>query len=88
MKFAEQVGMSRASLSPRPQATRGRGIIYPDGRNWRLRPDFVFNGNGVAQGRAARSIPVGTPDPYAGARADLKVVDGGDQGQGSDGDQA
>ncbi|MGX1513507.1 hypothetical protein [Streptomyces collinus] len=50
------------------------GWLYSEGRNWRIRPDFVFNGNGAAQ--AVQSIPADAPDPYAGKRADLKIVDG------------
>lgn len=87
VKFAEQVGMSQASVSRALKQLAAEGFIYPDGRNWRLRPDFVFNGNGVAQGQAVQGIPAGVPDPYAGGRVDLKVVDGGDEGRDADRDQ-
>ncbi|NEB09212.1 hypothetical protein G3I32_10055 [Streptomyces coelicoflavus] len=87
VKFAEQVGMSQASVSRALKQLATGGFICPEGRNWRLRPGLVFNGNGVAQGQAVQSIPAGTPDPYAGGRTDLKNVDGGDQKQQGDGDQ-
>ncbi|MEW1997997.1 hypothetical protein ACFWFH_23245 [Streptomyces coelicoflavus] len=87
VKFAAQVGMSQASVSRALKQLAAEGFIYPDGRNWRLRPDFVFNGNGVAQGQAVQSIPGGTPDPYTGGRADLKIVDGPDQSGESEGGQ-
>ncbi|MER7624969.1 hypothetical protein [Streptomyces sp. NPDC126503] len=56
--------------------------IYADGRNWRLRADFVFNGDGAAQRRAVQDIPADAPDPYAGdvTRKGLTVIDGGDSG--------
>lgn len=84
VKFAEQVGMSQASVSRSLKQLAAHGFIYPDGRNWRIRLDFVFNGNGAAQGQAAQSIPPGTPDPYAGTRTDLTVIDGGNEGQADD----
>ncbi|MET9821685.1 MULTISPECIES: cyclic nucleotide-binding domain-containing protein [Streptomyces] len=77
-KFAEQVGMSQASVSRGLKQLASQGFIYPDGRNWRIRPDFVFNGNGAAQGQAVQSIPADAPDPYDRKRADLKIVDGQD----------
>jgi hypothetical protein len=83
-KFAEQVGMSQASVSRSLKQLAAQGFIYPDGRNWRIRPDFVFNGNGAAQGEAVQNIPAGTPDPYAGGRTDLTVIEGGNEGQGED----
>ncbi|WP_329134631.1 helix-turn-helix domain-containing protein [Streptomyces sp. NBC_00670] len=88
-KFAEQVGMSQASVSRSLKQLASQGFIYPEGRNWRIRPDFVFNGNGAAQGQAVQNIPAGTPDPYAGPRTDLTVIDGGndekaDEADGSD----
>ncbi|MGW5623000.1 hypothetical protein ACWEWP_19765 [Streptomyces olivaceus] len=83
-KFAEQVGMSQASVSRSLKQLAAHGFIYPDGRNWRIRADFVFNGGGAAQGQAVQSIPADTPDPYAGARADLKVVEGGDEKRDGD----
>ncbi|MFJ8540806.1 hypothetical protein ACIRFH_02110 [Streptomyces sp. NPDC093586] len=64
------------------------GFLHPDGRNWRIRPVFVFNGNGngAAQREAVRNTPAGTPDPYAGGRTDLTVIEGGgeepDDGRG------
>ncbi|CAL9470980.1 hypothetical protein SUDANB140_02844 [Streptomyces sp. enrichment culture] len=88
VKFAEQVGMSQASVSRSLKQLAAHGFIYPDGRNWRIRADFVFNGNGVAQGHAVQNIPADAPDPYTGGRADLKVVDGGDEGRGGGDDQA
>ncbi|SDF99066.1 hypothetical protein SAMN05216260_11326 [Streptomyces griseoaurantiacus] len=83
-KFAEQVGMSQASVSRGLKQLASQGFIYAEGRNWRIRPDFVFNGNGVAQGQAVQNIPAGTPDPYAGTRTDLTVIDGGN-GEKADG---
>ncbi len=80
-KFAEQVGMSQASVSRGLKQLADHGFIYADGRNWRIRPDFVFNGNGAAQGEAVRNIPAGTPDPYAGGRTDLTVIEGGGEEQ-------
>lgn len=77
VKFAEQVGMSQSTVSRSLRQLAEAGFIYPDGRDWRIRPDFVFNGNGAAQGRAVRNIPAGTPDPYAGKGAELTVIDGG-----------
>ncbi|MEV5660320.1 cyclic nucleotide-binding domain-containing protein [Streptomyces flaveolus] len=84
VKFAEQVGMSQASVSRSLKQLAAHGFIYPDGRNWRIRPDFVFNGNGAAQGEAVQNIPAGTPDPYAGGRTDLTVIEGGNEGQTDD----
>ncbi|MFI9112605.1 ArsR family transcriptional regulator [Streptomyces venezuelae] len=77
VKFAEQVGMSQSTVSRSLRQLAEAGFIYPDGRDWRIRPDFVFNGNGAAQGQAIRSIPAGTPDPYAGKGTELTVIDGG-----------
>ncbi|MBB4986327.1 MULTISPECIES: helix-turn-helix domain-containing protein [Streptomyces] len=77
-KFAEQVGMSQSSVSRALRQLADQGFIYADGRNWRLRADFVFNGNGAAQGQAIQNIPDGTPDPYAPKGAQLTVIDGGD----------
>ncbi|MFF6998449.1 hypothetical protein ACFY93_26280 [Streptomyces sp. NPDC008313] len=85
VKFAERVGMSQASVSRSLKQLAAQGFIYPDGRNWRIRPDFVFNGNGAAQGQAVQNIPAATPDPYAGTRTDLTVIDGGDEGSSDDG---
>jgi hypothetical protein len=85
-KFAEQVGMSQASVSRSLKQLSTHGFIYPEGRNWRIRPDFVFNGGGAAQGQAVQNIPDGTPDPYAGGRTDLTVIDGGGEGQTDDRD--
>lgn len=41
---------------------------------------MLHNGNGAAQGQAVQSIPADAPDPYAGKRADLKIVGSGDDG--------
>ncbi|MFC8099987.1 helix-turn-helix domain-containing protein [Streptomyces sp. NPDC057363] len=84
VRFAEQVGMSQASVSRSLKQLAAQGFIYREGRNWRIRPDFVFNGNGAAQGQAMQNIPEGTPDPYAGTRTDLTVIDGGNEGQAGD----
>ncbi len=84
-KFAEQVGMSQSSVSRGLKQLSEAGFIYPDGRNWRIRPDFVFNGNGAAQGRAVQSVPADAPDPYTRKGAGLTVIDGGDNG--GDGDE-
>ncbi|WP_146063568.1 ArsR family transcriptional regulator [Streptomyces sp. SM11] len=87
-KFAEQVGMSQSSVSRGLKQLVEEGFIYADGRNWRLRADFVFNGNGAAQGQAIRSVPDDAPDPYAGKKqsADLTVLPGGAQGSDPDGE--
>ncbi|MFF4168818.1 ArsR/SmtB family transcription factor [Streptomyces sp. NPDC001744] len=77
-KFAEQVGMSQSSVSRALRQLSEAGFIYPDGRNWRLRPDFVFNGNGAAQGRAIQGIPDDAPDPYRQKGPGLTVIDGGE----------
>ncbi|MGV9690776.1 helix-turn-helix domain-containing protein [Streptomyces sp. NPDC003444] len=82
-KFAEQVGMSQSSVSRSLKQLSEAGFIYPDGRNWRIRPDFAFNGNGAAQGRAVQGIPADAPDPYTRRGAGLTVIDGGDD----DGDE-
>jgi DNA-binding transcriptional MocR family regulator len=87
VKFAEQVGMSQASVSRSLKQLATQGFIYCEGRNWRIRPDFVFNGNGAAQGQAMQNIPEGTPDPYAGGRRDLTVIEGGNETRDDDGDQ-
>ncbi|WP_159026485.1 helix-turn-helix domain-containing protein [Streptomyces vietnamensis] len=79
-KFAEQVGMSQSSVSRALRQLADQGFIYADGRNWRLRADFVFNGNGAAQGRAIPNIPADAPDPYAGKGTGLTVIDGGNGG--------
>ncbi|MBQ1097004.1 winged helix-turn-helix domain-containing protein [Streptomyces sp. b94] len=84
VKFAEQVGMSQASVSRSLKQLAAQGFIYREGRNWRIRPDFVFNGNGASQGQAVQNIPSGTPDPYAETRTDLMVIDGGDEGREGD----
>ncbi|MEF9884451.1 helix-turn-helix domain-containing protein [Streptomyces sp. P9-A4] len=76
-KFAELVGMSQSSVSRALRQLADHGFIYADGRNWRLRADFVFNGNGAAQGQAIQNIPAGAPDPYTGKGAELTVIDGG-----------
>ncbi|WP_369145636.1 ArsR family transcriptional regulator [Streptomyces sp. R44] len=78
VKFAEQVGMSQSSVSRSLRQLAEAGFIYPDGRDWRIRPDFAFNGNGAAQGQAVQNIPAATPDPYARKGAELTVIDGGD----------
>ncbi|MFF5975151.1 helix-turn-helix domain-containing protein [Streptomyces sp. NPDC012769] len=80
-KFAAQVGMQQPTVSRALKQLSEHGFIYPDGRDWRLRADFVFNGNGTAQGQAIQSIPDGAPDPYASAKnvGGLTVIDGGDQ---------
>ncbi|MFD9423822.1 MULTISPECIES: helix-turn-helix domain-containing protein [unclassified Streptomyces] len=85
-KFAEQVGMKQPTVSRALKQLAEAGFIYPDGRDWRLRADFVFNGNGTAQGQAIQSIPDGAPDPYAGKKqsADLTVLPGGAQGSDPD----
>ncbi len=85
VKFAEQVGMAQSSVSRSLKQLSEAGFIYPDGRNWRIRPDFVFNGNGAAQGRAVQSVPADAPDPYTRKGAGLTVIDGGDNG--GDGDE-
>lgn len=77
-KFAELVGMSQSSVSRSLKQLADAGFIYPDGRDWRLRPDFVFNGNGAAQGRAIQNIPADSTDPYTGQAPSLTVIDGGD----------
>ncbi|MFH9953573.1 helix-turn-helix domain-containing protein [Streptomyces roseolus] len=77
-KFAEQVGMSQPTVSRALRQLADAGFIYPDGRDWRLRPDFVFNGNGAAQGRAIQNIPADSTDPYTGQPPGLTVIDGGD----------
>ncbi|MEV6248610.1 helix-turn-helix domain-containing protein [Streptomyces sp. NPDC051742] len=77
VKFAEQVGMSQSTVSRALRQLAEAGFIYPDGRDWRIRPDFAFNGNGAAQGQAVQNIPAGTPDPYARKGAELTVIDGG-----------
>ncbi|MEU1229067.1 hypothetical protein [Streptomyces sp. NPDC005828] len=82
VKFAEQVGMAQSSVSRSLKQLADAGFIYPDGRNWRIRPDFAFNGNGAAQGQAVQNIPAGTPDPYAPKGAQLTVIDGGDDSDG------
>ncbi|KND31490.1 hypothetical protein [Streptomyces acidiscabies] len=82
-KFAEQVRMRQPTVSRALRQLAEHGFIYPDGRDWRLRADFVFNGNGVAQGQAVQSIPPGAPDPYAQQRdrTGLTVLPGGDDGE-------
>ncbi|MEV0376047.1 hypothetical protein AB0I10_41190 [Streptomyces sp. NPDC050636] len=78
-KFAEQCGMSQASVSRGLRQLSEYSFIYPDGRDWRIRPDFLFNGNGAAQAQALQSIPDDAPDPYAGRqRTDLTVINGGE----------
>ncbi|MGA5220239.1 hypothetical protein ACPCAE_29780 [Streptomyces cinereoruber] len=84
VKFAEQVGMAQSSVSRSLKQLSEAGFIYPDGRNWRIRPDFVFNGNGAAQGRAVQGIPADAPDPYTRKGAGLTVIDGGDNGDDGD----
>jgi hypothetical protein len=54
--------------------------VCPNGRNWRIRPDFVFSGGGTAQGDAVRNIPDDAPDPYAGGHRDLTGIEGGGEG--------
>ncbi len=81
VKFAEQVGMSQSTVSRALRQLAEAGFIYPDGRDWRIRPDFVFNGNGAAQGQAIQNIPAGTPDPYAPKATELTVIDGGKDGE-------
>ncbi|MGA5494832.1 helix-turn-helix domain-containing protein [Streptomyces cinereoruber] len=83
-KFAERVGMSQPTVSRALKQLAEAGFIYPDGRDWRIRPDFVFNGNGAAQGRAVQSIPADAPDPYTRKGAGLTVIDGGDNGDDGD----
>ncbi|MFF6790704.1 helix-turn-helix domain-containing protein [Streptomyces filamentosus] len=75
-RFAEQVGMSQSSVSRALKQLAEHGFIYPDGRDWRLRADFVFNGGGAAQGQAVRNIPADAPDPYASGGG-LTLIDGG-----------
>ncbi len=75
-RFAEQVGMSQSSVSRALKQLAEHGFIYPDGRDWRLRADFVFNGGGAAQGQAVRNIPADAPDPYANGGG-LTLIDGG-----------
>ncbi|MFD4317696.1 helix-turn-helix domain-containing protein [Streptomyces sp. NPDC058548] len=79
-KFAVQVGMQQPTVSRALRQLAEAGFIYPDGRDWRLRADFVFNGNGAAQGQAVQNIPADAPDPYTGKGAELTVIDGGDDG--------
>ncbi|WP_317873516.1 helix-turn-helix domain-containing protein [Streptomyces sp. SR27] len=76
-KFAVQVGMQQPTVSRALRQLAEAGFIYPDGRDWRLRADFVFNGNGAAQGQAIQNIPADAPDPYTGKGAELTVIDGG-----------
>ncbi|WP_024755772.1 helix-turn-helix domain-containing protein [Streptomyces exfoliatus] len=77
-KFAEQCGMSQPSVSRGLRQLAENGFIYPDGRDWRIRADLLFNGNGAAQAQAVRNIPDDAPDPYATNRsADLTVIKGG-----------
>ncbi|MFB7860695.1 hypothetical protein [Streptomyces sp. NPDC056069] len=85
-KFAQQVGMSQSSVSRALRQLSEAGFIYADGRNWRLRPDFVFNGNGLAQGQAVQHIPADAADPYTTSKTvgGLTVIDGGDGGQPDD----
>ncbi|MYS07857.1 helix-turn-helix domain-containing protein [Streptomyces sp. SID6041] len=80
-KFAEQVGMSQSSVSRALRQLADQGFIYADGRNWRLRADFVFNGNGAAQGRAIQTIPADAPDPYTGKGTELTVIAGGNDSE-------
>ncbi|MFE3069162.1 hypothetical protein [Streptomyces sp. NPDC059247] len=78
-KFAEQCGMSQPSVSRGLRQLAENGFIYPDGRDWRIRADFLFNGNGAAQTQAVRNIPEDVPDPYAADRStDLTIIRGGD----------
>lgn len=71
--------MSQPSVSRGLRQLAENGFIYPDGRDWRIRADLLFNGNGTAQAQAVRNIPEDAPDPYATNRsADLTVIKGGD----------